>query len=90
MLSRNRFSVAMASCFEIVDEEYIGELKDKSEDERTKNSTEYWKNVFKKWANERNFQANLEEYESDVLDQTLSQILCIQKFSNFALYVINK
>lgn len=23
--------------------------------------TEYWKNVFKKWANERNFQANLEE-----------------------------
>ena len=36
-------------------------------------STEYWKNVFKKWANERNFQANLEEYESDVLDQTLSQ-----------------
>ena len=34
---------------------------------------EYWKNAFKKWANERNFQANLEEYESDVLDQTLSQ-----------------
>ena len=33
----------------------------------------YWKNVFKKWANERNFQADLEEYESDVLDQTLSQ-----------------
>ena len=27
----------------------------------------------KKWANERNFLANLEEYESDVLDQTLSQ-----------------
>ena len=35
-------------------------------------STEYWKNVFKKWANERNFQANLGGYESDVLDQTLS------------------
>ena len=39
----------------------------------TKNSTEYRKNVFIKWANERNFQANLEEYESDVLDQTQSQ-----------------
>ena len=36
-------------------------------------STEYWKNVFKNWANGRNFQANLEEYQSDVLDQTLSQ-----------------
>ena len=47
----------MASRFEIVDEEYIEELKDKS--------TEYWKNVFKKRANERNFQANLEECESD-------------------------
>ena len=57
----------------MVDEEYIEELKDNSENENTKNSTEYWKNVFKKWANERNFQANLEEYESDVLDQTLSQ-----------------
>ena len=63
----------MASRFEIVDEKYIEELKDKSENENTRKSTEYWKNVFKKWANERNFQANLEDYESDVLDQTLSQ-----------------
>ena len=62
----------MASRFEIVDEEYIEELKD-NENENTKNSTEWWKNVFKKWANERNLQANLEEYESDVLDQRLSQ-----------------
>ena len=61
----------MASRFEIVDEEYIEELKDKSENENTKNSTEWWKNVFKKWANERNLQANLEEYENDVLDQRL-------------------
>ena len=36
-------------------------------------STGYWKNVFKNWANGRNFQANLEEYESNVLDQILSQ-----------------
>ena len=63
----------MASCFEIVDEEYIEELKDKSNNKNTRKSTEYWKNVFKKWANERNFQANLEEYDSDVLDQTLSK-----------------
>ena len=63
----------MSSRFEVVDKEYIEELKDKSENENTRKSTEYWKNVFKKWAKERNFQANLEEYESDVLDQTLSQ-----------------
>jgi len=58
----------MSSCFEIVDEEYIEELKDKSENENTKRSTEYWESVFKKWANERNFQVTLKEYESDVLD----------------------
>ena len=68
-----KFSVTMTSRFEIADEEYIEELKDKRENQNTKKSTEYWKNVFKKWANERNFQANLEEYKSDVLDQTLSQ-----------------
>ena len=55
----------MVSRFEIVDEEYVEELKDKSENENTRKSTEYWKNVFKKWANERNFLANSEEYESD-------------------------
>ena len=49
----------MASRFEIVDEEYIEELKDKNENEITKNNTEYWKNVFKPWANKRNFPANL-------------------------------
>ena len=77
----------MASRFEIVNEEYIEELKNKRENENTK----WWRNVFKKWANERNLKANLEEYENDVLDQRLSQFqLSIQKFSNFALYVINK
>ena len=76
MLQRSCFIVTITSPFEIVDEEHIEELKEKSENENTKNSTDYWKNVFKKWENERNFQANLEEYESDVLDQIL--------------YVINK
>ena len=80
----------MASRFEIVNDEYIEELKDKSKNENTKNNAECWKNVFKKWANERNLQANLEENENDVLDQRLSQFqLSIQKFSNFARYVIS-
>jgi len=81
----------MASRVEIVNEGYIEELKEKSENENTKNNTEWWRNIFKKWANERNLQANLEGYENDVLDQRLSQFqLSIQKFSNFALNVINK
>ena len=53
----------------MVNEKYIEELKDKSENENTRNNTELWKNVFKKWANERNLQANLEENENDVFDQ---------------------
>ena len=59
MLSTS-FSVTMGSRFEIADEKYIEEVKDKSENENMKKRTEYWRNVFKKWANERNFQANLE------------------------------
>jgi len=63
----------MASRFEIVDEDYIEELKDTSENENKKNSTEWWKNVFKKWVNERNLQVNLEQYDNDVLNPRLSQ-----------------
>ena len=58
----------MALRFEIVDQQYIQELKEKSENENTKRSTEYWKNVFKKWADKRKLQPNLEDYPSDVLD----------------------
>ena len=54
----------MASRFEIVEVEPIEVLK---ENENTKNSTEYWKNISIKWTHERNFQANLKEYEIDVL-----------------------
>ena len=62
----------MTSRFEIVDGEYIEELIDKSENENMTLSAEYWRKVkvLKRRQNERNFQANLEEYESDVLDQT--------------------
>ena len=34
------FSVTMASCFEVVDVEYIEKLKDKCENENTAKSTE--------------------------------------------------
>ena len=51
----------MASHFDIVNKEYIEEFKDKSKNENMKNNMECWKNVFRKWANERNLQANLEE-----------------------------
>ena len=49
----------------------IKEVKDKSQNENMEKRTEYWRNVFKNLANERNFQANEGEYESDVLQQTL-------------------
>ena len=55
----------MAYRVEIVDEEYIGELKDKSQTKtvRTRGKVRSsGRKFFKKWANERNFQANLEEY----------------------------
>ena len=69
------FSVTRASgvSFEIVDEKHIEELKNKSENENTKKSTEYWKNVFKKWANEQISKQIYSEYECDVRDQALSQ-----------------
>ena len=43
----------MTSRFGIVDEEGLDELKELSENENTKKSTEQWKNVFVKWATER-------------------------------------
>ena len=51
--------VTMASLFEIVDEESIDELKELSENENTKKSTEQWKNVFEKWVTERGKQKNM-------------------------------
>ena len=63
----------MASRFGIVDEEGLDELKELSENENTKKSTEQWKNVFVKWATERGKEKNLEAYECVDLDKTLSQ-----------------
>ena len=51
---------------------------------------EYIEESKDKSKNERKLQANLEEYENDVLDQrSIVAVLSIQKFSNFPLYVIN-
>ena len=80
----------MASRFEIVDEDYIEWLNDKSEDENTRNSKEWWKNVSKKWTNERNFASKFRRVRERCPRPTTVAVLGIQKFSNFALYVINK
>ena len=77
----------MAPRFEIVHQEDIEEWKDKSENENTKNSTEWWENVFKKWADERNLH---EKSKKQCPRPTIGAVLSIQKFSNFALYVITK
>jgi len=63
----------MASRFGKVDEEGINELKELSENENTKKSTEQWKNVFVKWATERGEEKNIEAYECVDSDKTLSQ-----------------
>ena len=39
--------------------------------ENTKKSTEHWKSVFVKWANERKQKQNLEEYEIEAFDKVL-------------------
>ena len=67
----------MASRFEIVDEEYIEELKDKSENENT-NSTEFSKSGrMKKLASK--FRRKLERCPRP----TIVAVLSIQKFSTY-------
>ncbi|PFX11055.1 hypothetical protein AWC38_SpisGene25512 [Stylophora pistillata] len=56
-----------------MDEGGIDELKELSENENTKKSTEQWKNVFVKWATERRKEKNLETYEFVDLDKSFSQ-----------------
>ena len=66
---------------EIVEEEYKEEIKDKSENENTKERTEYWRNVFKKWENETNLQANLEEYYIFRTSVILASVLLTRNFN---------
>ena len=63
----------MASRFGIVDEESLDELKELSENENTKKSTEQWKSVFVKWATERGKEENVKAYQCVDHDKTLSQ-----------------
>ena len=64
----------MATLFEIV-----SELKDKIENENTKNM-EWWKNVFKKWANKRNL---ISLVSSDSIWATSENTRDIQLILNF-------
>ena len=74
----------MVSRFEKTDEEYIKESKDKSKkiNENTMNSSGQWKNIFKKWGNEKKLEANSEEYENNVLKQTLWQFYAFRNSVN--------
>jgi len=69
----------MSFRFEVIGEEYVEELKGKSENENTKN-------VFKKEPNERNFKAGLEKYESDVRDTPLTHREVAQASSSRPFY----
>ena len=75
----------MASRFERVDDEYIEELKHKSENENTNNSTKWRKNVFKKWARK----ATCKQIQFSPRP-TIVAVLSIQNFINFVPYFINK
>ena len=80
----------MVSRFEIVDNEYIEELKDESEIENKKNSTEWWKNFFQKMGELKKLLASkLRRVWERCPRPTIVALLSIQKFSNFGLYVIN-
>ena len=79
-------SVTVASCFEIVDEEYIAELKEKIENENTKNSTE---ESFQKVGEWKKLPSKFKRVWRRFLQPNTVAVLCIEKFSNFALYVIN-
>ena len=74
----------MAPRFGIVDEKGIDELKELSENENTKKSTEQWKNVSVKWATERGKEKNLEAYECVDLDKTIQCRSFMQRFTKKA------
>ena len=71
----------MASRSVEADEEIIEELRNTSETQNTKRSTDYWTNIFQQWAKTRGKNEQLESYEVPELNEALD---------NFALYVISK
>ena len=79
----------MASRFEIVDVQYIEELKDKSENENTKNSTKWWEDVSKS-GRMKKLASKFRRVRERCPWPAIVAVLSIQKFSNFALNVVNK
>ena len=80
----------MVSRFEIIDEEYIEKLKDKCENENTKNGTEWWNKRFQKVGEWKKLASEFRRVQERCPRPTTVAVLGIQKFSNFALYAINK
>ena len=79
----------MASRFEIVDEEHIEELKGKRENENTKNDGVVQER-FQKVGERKKLASKFRRVRELRPRPTTVAVLGIQRFSNFALYVINK
>ena len=71
----------MASRFVETDEEFTEELRNTSEKENTKRSTDYWTKIFQQWAKTRGKKEQFESYEVPELNEALD---------DFALDMINK
>ena len=71
---RLKFSATMASRFVEADEEFIAELRNKSENKNTKRSTDYWTNIFQQWAKTRGKNEQLESYEVPEFNEALASI----------------
>ena len=87
----------MASRFVEADEEFNEELRNTTENKNTKRSTDYWANIFQRWAMTRGKNDQLESYEVPELKEALAQFFAELRnengkdcFNNFALPVINK
>jgi len=87
MKNRESHHVTVLDMYEIFDEEYIEELKDESENENTKNSTEWWKNKVGEW---EKLASKFRRVQERCPRPTIIAVLSIQKFSDVAVYVINK
>ena len=82
----------MVSRFKIVDKEYIKESKDKREKWKHKEYHRVVKEGFQKLGEWKKLAAacKFRRVGEQCPQQTIVAVLSIPKFSNFALYVINK
>ena len=72
----------MASRFVETDEEFIKELRNRSENKNTKKSTDYWTKIFQQWAKTREKNEQLESYEVPELNEALAQFFVELKTEN--------